>query len=652
MTGLCERVSAGLSVAVVLLALAAGFAGPVRAQSPETAEYEAPRAAKPIEITWRVANPFRLFADPSDTEIHRATWKDLTAGEKLDQPVLAAERALARRHTYGWAASLSGKICWDNETNTYGCDKGKRDYINPSEHVVEAKVQGIPDAELVSCQWLTTPVDAGIGRGEAISLPCSETATLAIPYPQGARIDVEVGGRSVAAIGAKVRDLFVIGMGDSFASGEGNPDVPVRFSRERSADYGAASGSDPGLTGFPARVGSWSKIGDDAFIGENARWLDQACHRSLYSHQLRAALQLAIEDPHQAVTFVGLSCSGAEVTYGLFLRYTGNEWVPNPPVYSQISAAAEAQCGGRIAEAKDLPEAYHMKGQVPDLKGHLVLRECPKRKARPIDLLYVSIGGNDIGFTRLVANAVLDDASALKSLSGWLGGLYDVSEATQKIDLLDERYKALNRALHYILHIPWDEADRVILTAYPPMSLIGDGSQVCPDGNAGMEVVREFSLSSARALRGIWVADKLNRKMADSAKAHGWSFVGEHRSAFLGRGICAGYTQDALQSADDLRLPRKLDGAWVPYNPADYRAYASRERWFRTPNDAFMTGNFHVSLSILRKVLNLNALIPFQLTLAATYSGAFHPTAEGQAAIADAVVKRSRDVLTRYERRR
>jgi len=30
------------------------------------------------------------------------------------------------------------------------------------------------------------------------------------------------------------------------------------------------------------------------------------------------------------VTFVGLACSGAEITAGLFLRYKGNEWVPNP----------------------------------------------------------------------------------------------------------------------------------------------------------------------------------------------------------------------------------------------------------------------------------------------------------------------------------
>jgi hypothetical protein len=97
-----------------------------------------------------------------------------------------------------------------------------------------------------------------------------------------------------------------------------------------------------------------------------------------------------------------------------------------------------------------------------------------------------------------------------------------------------------------------------------------------------------------------------------------------------------------------LRLPRKAEDGWRPYNPADFRAYASRQRWFRTPNDAFMTANFHVASTLLLKVLKLNALSWFQLVLAATYSGAFHPTAEGQAAIADAVVDKARSVLKKY----
>jgi hypothetical protein len=136
--------------------------------------------------------------------------------------------------------------------------------------------------------------------------------------------------------------------------------------------------------------------------------------------------------------------------------------------------------------------------------------------------------------------------------------------------------------------------------------------------------------------------------MEAAAAEYKWTFVDEHRRAFVGHGICAGTDYDGANIADDLRLPRKTDEGWRPYNPADYRAYIARQRWFRTPNDAFMTGNFHVATSILQKVLKLQTFQWFQIVLAATYSGAFHPTAEGQAAIADALVVKARVVLARH----
>src|SRR5439155_16198569 len=187
-----------------------------------------------------------------------------------------------------------------------------------------------------------------------------------------------------------ITDLITVGMGGSFAYGESNPDMPVRFSPGRTTNYGIAPHDVP-LSSYPARIGDWKEIGDRKFIEENARWQDQACHRSLYSHQLRAALQLAIEDPHRAVTFAGFACSGAETTFGLFLQYKGNEWVPNPPDLPQISAIAEAQCGDKGARSYDLPEVYHLNDRIPELRGSLTLRKCDASRARKIDLLLVSV---------------------------------------------------------------------------------------------------------------------------------------------------------------------------------------------------------------------------------------------------------------------
>jgi len=601
----------------------------------------ADRAEAEPRITWRVENPFRLFTEPSDSEVHRATYQALSEAERAT-PVLSAERALARRHPRdGWAAGMMDQLCWSADRNRYGCREAT-DYLNPRAHRIQLALRDVPDADRINCTWLTTPL-ARSGLGGSITAPCDQVVTLPIPYPVGARVSVEVGGREVAKEIARVTDLLVVGMGDSFASGEGNPDVPVRFSRERRADYGGEQ-----LGGYPARVGPWQSIGDSAFIKNNARWIDQACHRSLYSHQLRAALQLAVEDPHRAVTFIGYACSGAEIVDGLFRRYKGHEWVPNPPDLSQLSAIAQAQCGSRRADDVEMPEAYHMRGRIAELKGGLTLRRCDSDVARRIDLVLVSIGGNDIGFARLLANAILADESSLRRLSGWFGQVHGFLAASELLDKLEARLLALKRAIHGLLHVPWEEADRIMLVAYPSLALLPDGRQVCPDGRAGMTVAPDFLLSENRARESMAAGERLDAVLEDTSKQNSWTFVTSHRQQFRGRGICAGYTDNSFTIADDLRMPRWTGRKWEPFNPADWQAYTPRQRWFRTPNDAFMTGNFHVSESLMQKVLKLQGFSSFQLLLASIYSGAFHPTAEGQAAMADAVVTEARRVLGKY----
>ena len=268
-------------------------------------------------IEWRLENPFRFFVNAADTEMHRASYAALGEQEKRS-PVLSVERALSERHNgEGWASAILDATCWEPARNRHIC-RGRADYMNPKSHRIIADVKGVEEGS-VGCTWLTAPI-GGRHRGQSVTVPCDTPVILAIPYPTGAQVSVEVGGRQVAGEDVIIQDILVVGMGDSFGSGEGNPDVPVRFSRERWVDYGLAE-QTADYAGYPARVGGWNSVGDKAFVDANPRWLDQACHRSLYSHQLRTALQLAVEQPTRAVTFVSYSCSGAEIVDGLFLRY-------------------------------------------------------------------------------------------------------------------------------------------------------------------------------------------------------------------------------------------------------------------------------------------------------------------------------------------
>jgi hypothetical protein len=637
-----------------LLACLACWAGLVPTALAQSAGVAASGSAAPLglAIEWRLKNPFRFFADPQDLERHREAFAWLTPEERQN-PVLSLERRLARHHPMGWATLMKGPTCWDAKHNRHRCPDG-RQYLQPTSHVIVVQATGLDDDPGSVCIWRVTtrkdmqPRRTRIrARRKAMrhSGPCLEPVEFEIPYPAGADIVVETVTGRRAETRVRVRDVFIVGIGDSFGSGEGNPDDPVRFSERRAADYGTIDG-EVALAGYPARLGNWREIGDERFGRSAAKWLDRACHRSVYAYQLRAALQLALENPQRAVTFAGFACSGAEITEGLFLRYKGNEWVENPPTLSQISAVAQAQCAHRAAPAREYPEAYHMRGQVEALKGLVVLRKCPRGHARKIDLLLVSIGGNDIGFARLVANAVLRDRTMLRRLGGWFGQVFQPSDVEAPMQELSYRYKALNRALHNVLHIPWQESDRVILTAYPGMALLSDGRSVCPDTRLGMDVLPQYRLSAKRALAGERVNERLYQLMRQTAQETGWRIVDAHRRAFLGRGICA--TGDYFDAADDLRLPRFREGYWQPYNPASYQPYAPRARWFRTPNDAFLTGNFHVKSGLMRRVLRTDRLRWTQLLLASTYSGAFHPTAEGHAAIADAVVRQAREVLRKY----
>ena len=75
-----------------------------------------------------------------------------------------------------------------------------------------------------------------------------------------------------------VRDLLVVSIGDSIASGEGNPD-------QRNIS--------------PA---------------QREQWVDRACHRSWWSGPAMAASELERSDKRSSVTFVSVACSGASIS--------------------------------------------------------------------------------------------------------------------------------------------------------------------------------------------------------------------------------------------------------------------------------------------------------------------------------------------------
>ncbi len=111
-----------------------------------------------------------------------------------------------------------------------------------------------------------------------------------------------------------------------------------------------------------------------------------ACHRSLYSYQIRAALALAVENRHIAVTFIPLGCTGATINSGFLDSQRASE-CPVPGTSAACSGTVRAQ----IAALKDLMA--------------LARRH---RAERSLDLVLLTIGANDILFSRLIANVIVE----------------------------------------------------------------------------------------------------------------------------------------------------------------------------------------------------------------------------------------------------
>ena len=81
-----------------------------------------------------------------------------------------------------------------------------------------------------------------------------------------------------------------------------------------------------------------------------------------------------------------------------------------------------------------------------------------------------------------------------------------------------------------------------------------------------------------------------------------------------------------------------------PLRPSEFRPYAPRARWIRTANDSYFTAmTYPRGLSSTMQPSNIHDAT--WGAMSAVYGGAFHPSAEGHAAMADAALPAAREAL-------
>jgi hypothetical protein len=644
------------AIAAAGFALALGAAAPSWAQAiappvnPQAAPAVEPAPLEPgvtvepasgVAITWSVVNRFRLFRSERDFRRHAEAAQGRT--------VLEAEQALAASTDgAGWARDVMGRLCLDRIgqfADQCVRDEVTENYLNPADHAIEVQLAGIL-APGATCTWSFSPEGDAVPK--TASAECSAPVRTRVPYGKPTRVTVDLAapGEPVrrATADIAVRDLLIAGLGDSIASGDGNPDRPVALSDEgfcfrRFAPAGNAQYFRPGRVGFSGDKACDVDLGTGSDLPVwarlSARWMNAACHRSLYGYQLRAALALAIESPHLAVTFLPLACTGATIADGLF---NGQH-------------SRELNCGG-----DGIPCPTTTPAQITQLRA--IMTRAQRGQPRTLDLLFLTIGANDINFSGLVADIIIEARGerALFSRAGVISSIETAQATLEK--KLPADFVRLRAALKPLVS---NALDRVVFVSYGHPALAG--GEPCPGGRGGFDIHPAFGVDGERLRRiTTFVQDRflptLKEIVTCSARgtcmtpSEAMSFVDAHQPAFADHGFCARADSDPPFDRECFSPDGKsfndslVEGATEPLvcgaAVSEFRPYAPRARWIRTPNDAYFAAMTFPEGVALRPGSLHDAAWG---VLSAVYGGAIHPTAEGHAAMADAALTAAKNVL-------
>jgi lysophospholipase L1-like esterase len=217
--------------------------------------------------------------------------------------VLAAPAAAADGPAFDW--SMPDRLGPDRNGD------GLIDYADSAWTVASGPFSVDLEVRRDLCRRLSTfrwSIDGRlVGGGRAA---CRLEQSFATEGSYDVELDIESpgGDRRSYSRTIHVQDWLVVSIGDSVASGEGNPDKPG--------------------------------------LARRARWQSSRCHRSTLAAPPRAALALERSDPRTSTTFVHLACSGAALQEGLLHGYEGAD-VPDdaepktlPPQLAELEAIA------------------------------------------------------------------------------------------------------------------------------------------------------------------------------------------------------------------------------------------------------------------------------------------------------------------------
>ena len=314
-----------------------------------------------------------------------------------------------------------------------------------------------------------------------------------------------------------VEDYLVVSIGDSAASGEGNPDVPgapASFFHHHWWKYIiplynvyelSEEAINAGETILGANEPQLARAGDfEIDMDPEPVWLEKEAHRSLRSGHAYAAQLLEDLQKGTVITFLPFSRSGSEIPFGLI--------------------------GPRTSGSTIIDLWAGSLGQIDEVKNTIGTRR--------IHALLIYIGVNDIGVASTLKNLVEGDAPILGQGDPTQAREDAMAVALKKLEDLPQRFDDL-AALLAVLNV-----GQVYLTEYPT-GLFDDVNGISAPG---CEVFSGPMLNLSRRDAELvqFLASQLNTVLAAVAAKYHWIYVAGIDQRLRRSGYCTSFDRRAF----------------------------------------------------------------------------------------------------------
>lgn len=297
-----------------------------------------------------------------------------------------------------------------------------------------------------------------------------------------------------------LRDFLVVCLGDSCASGEGNP-----------SHWG-----EPNTRGRIKCENTTLSLltGTDIPMEREARWVEPLAHRSYNSGHARGSRSAQVPKGGVAITFLSFATSGAEIEKGLL-----------QPQHSW-------QNGGQIEEARRAV-------------GN-----------RPIDALLLSIGGNDVGFSSGLRTLASDfRGGGLEKME---------RETRRRIRELEEKYDRLATEIQSSLSPRKILITEYPTALFDKEDKLGGPLGRRAEGCGVFDTSMYMQVSAVDAGHIFDLAHQLNEQIRLAADRQGWIYVGGIVEGFAGHGYCMGDSSFFIGAEESCLHQGDFDGTMHP----------------------------------------------------------------------------------------